>query len=186
MARNTLVHKNAIVQILSTGGVGVMPTDTIYGVVGKALDPSVVRKIYKIRKRKPQKPFIVLIGSIAQLKLFGINLDVLSKKVIKQYWPGATSIILPCSQKKLVYLHRDTKTLAFRLPKDEELRKFLKETGPLVAPSANTEGKPFARTIKEAQNYFGNKVDFYLDAGRISRKPSALFSLKEDVLKRIR
>ena len=54
-----------LIKTLKDGGVIVMPTDTIYGMVGRAEDISVVKRIYKIRKRNPDKPCIILISDIS-------------------------------------------------------------------------------------------------------------------------
>ena len=63
------------------------------------------------------------------------------QKKLEEYWPGKVSIILPSSgQTKIEHIHRGTDDIAFRIPGDENLRRLLKKTGPLVAPSANTEG----------------------------------------------
>ena len=86
--------------------------------------------------------------------------------------------VLDCSQKKFSYLHRGTKTLAFRLPKKENLRKLIQKTGPLLAPSANPEGLTPALTIAEAKKYFGNEVDFYVNVGKLNKKPSTLVRIK--------
>ncbi|MBI5139791.1 Sua5/YciO/YrdC/YwlC family protein, partial [Candidatus Nomurabacteria bacterium] len=61
-----------LVYVLGAGGVVVMPTDTLYGVVGSALNPLVVEFIYKLRKRNPEKPCIILIGSLNELDKFSI------------------------------------------------------------------------------------------------------------------
>jgi L-threonylcarbamoyladenylate synthase len=53
----------------------------------------------------------------------------------------------------------------------------LKKTGPLAAPSANPQGLPPAKTIEEAKNYFGERIDFYLDAGRMPGKSSKLIEI---------
>jgi len=74
-------------------------------------------------------------------------------------------------------LHRGTKNLAFRIPKNQNFRKFLSKTGPLVAPSANSEGEEPAKTIEEAKKYFGKAVDFYLDGGKLTAKPSTLIKI---------
>lgn len=63
------------IEILKNKGICVIPTDTIYGILGLALDEKVVEKIYKIRKRKPNKPMIILISSVEDLKKFNLNLD---------------------------------------------------------------------------------------------------------------
>lgn len=154
-----------------------MPTDTIYGIVGKAKSPAAVSRIYTIRKRAPEKPCIILIGNTKELEKFGINLNEDQEKVIKDFWPGPVSIILDCDNEELAQLHRGTKALAFRLPDDPGLRKLLEECGPLIAPSANLEGEPPAKNILEAKRYFNDGVDMYLDGGTIEGKPSKIIRL---------
>lgn len=156
-----------------------MPTDTIYGVVGSALSKKAVLRIYKLRRRNPKKPMIILIGAFKDLSRFGIRLDKEIKRKLNGFWPGRVSVILPCRLKKYAYLHRGTRTLAFRLPAKRDLRELLKFTGPLVAPSANIEGKRPARTIGEARKYFGGSVDFYIDAGKLDRAPSSLVKIEK-------
>ena len=163
-------------KILKAGGIGVMPTDTIYGLVGSALKPDTVARIYKVRQRSPDKPFIILISKLADLKKFDIELSSSQEDFLTKNWPGPLSVILPCPNPKFKYLHRGTKTLAFRLPSSRPLLGLLASTGPLVAPSANPEGLPAAQTIKQAKDYFGDKLDFYL-SGKVKNEPSTLISL---------
>ena len=155
-----------------------LPTDTLYGIVGSALSKRAVLRIYKLRRRDPKKPMIILIGSLDDLKLFGVKLDKAAKKFLREFWPGKISVVLPCPYDKFSYLHRGTKTLAFRLPKLKWLRVVLEKTGPLVAPSANYEGSKPSRTTKEAKKYFGNKIDFYFNKGRLASMPSTLIAVK--------
>ncbi len=155
-----------------------MPTDTIYGLVGSALSKKTVTRIYFLKKRDLKKPLIILIPSISSLSLFGIELSKEEKNLLEDVWPGKVSVILPCLSKKFEYLHKGTKTLAFRVPDREFLVYMLKKTGPLVAPSANTEGKPPARNTTEAKKYFGKEVDFYLSGKSLLNKPSTLVRIK--------
>ncbi len=183
------MNSKEITGFLKAGNIGVMPTDTIYGLVGLALNKKAVSRIYKVRCRQEKKPMIILIGSFDDLDLFGIKLDTKTKKKLKEFWPGKFSIILPrpwpgygrgsCPSQKFFYLHRGTKSLAFRLPKPAWFRKLLKQSGPLVAPSANPEGQPPAKNIAEARQYFGEKVDFYLGGRKSSAKPSTLLKLEQ-------
>ncbi len=122
---------------LKDGAIGVIPTDTIYGICASAFDKKAVEKVYKLRKRNPKKPVIVLISSLNDLKKFNVSLDIWQKKILKQVWPGKVSVVLKCPSAKFSYLHRGIKILAFRLPKKSELLKILSISGPLVAPSAN-------------------------------------------------
>ena len=62
MVFNNMLKTAPIVTTLRNGGVGVVPTDTIYGIVGSALNPKTVARIYKLRRRNPKKPMIILIG----------------------------------------------------------------------------------------------------------------------------
>lgn len=166
------------IEILKHGGIGVIPTDTLYGIVGSAVLPNAVERIYRIKKRNTQKPLIVLLSSIDDLKKFGINnLTEENMKALGQYWPGPTSILLPCVDSKFEYLHRDTGSVAFRLPDKKDLIDLLRETGPLVAPSANLEGEKPAATIAEARTYFGDEIDFYIDGGELNNKPSSLLQI---------
>ena len=217
--------------LLKEGVIAVMPTDTIYGICGSALNKQTVEKIYKLRRRSPQKPMIILISDFDDLKIFGVDANYRERyadfnkfkinksldkpkfnnvtyslrsvcgslhKFLKKIWPGPISVILNITDKnkikKFKYLHRGTKTLAFRLPKPKWLRNILKISGPLVAPSANWEGYEPAKTISEAKKYFGNKVVYYDGRGltRIKRGltrkslPSTLIKLKNGKIEIIR
>ena len=74
--KNIWSNKN-LIKVLQENGVVVMPTDTIYGIVGKAQSEETVNRIYSIRDRNPQKPCIILVGNIDELEKFSI---VLSEK----------------------------------------------------------------------------------------------------------
>jgi len=161
-------------ELISKGAVGVIPTDTIYGLVGQALNTRVIERIYRLRKRDKNKPLIILINSIEDLNIFNIEIDKEITEFLKKHWPGKISVILPCSDEKFKHLHRETKTLAFRIPNHPELRDLIKITGPLAAPSANIQGKSPASNISKAQEYFMDNIDFYLDKGEIISTPSTV------------
>ncbi|MFN4197382.1 MAG: L-threonylcarbamoyladenylate synthase, partial [Caldimicrobium sp.] len=154
--------------------------------LGSALNKNTVERIYKVRKREKGKPFIILISDPKDLKIFGIKIKPFQKKLIKKFWPGPVSLIFECKNKKFEYLHRGKNSLAFRVPKPKWLRNVLKQTGPLVAPSANLAGMPPAKTEKEARKYFGLEVDFYFNAGKIEGKPSTLIDIREKEIKILR
>lgn len=174
----TPANKFSPASLLRRGGVGIVPTDTVYGILGSAIRKETVERIYVLRKRNPDKPFIILIASKGDIARFGVKLSSRNEKILERLWPGKVSVILPCVAKKLAYLHRGKNQLAFRLPENASLRALLKKTGPLVAPSANIEGEPVALTIKEAKDYFGKTVDFYVNGGKLISPPSTLVMLE--------
>lgn len=169
-----------VVKLLKAGKIGVMPTDTIYGIVGSALNPETVEEIYKLRKRESSKPFIILISSLDDLLKFNINVTKEQKTFLKKIWPNPVSVILPCLEDKFFYLHRGKKSLAFRIPDNGILLSILKQTGPLVAPSANIEKEKPAENIAEAKKYFGDKVAFYTSGEQLKSTASTIIQLYED------
>ena len=177
---------NIIIKVLNSGGVVVMPADTIYGIFARAIDKQAVEKIYKVRKRKPSKPMIITISSVNQLKEFNIKLSKEQERIIDQLWPGKVSIVFPCSSSKFAYLHRNKKSLAFRLPKNKMLINIINKTGPLVAPSANIEGQPHAKNIKQAKKYFGKSVDDYFSKGTIKSTASTIVKFENNKIKILR
>lgn len=162
--------------VLKNKGLVVAPTDTIYGVLALALNKDSVERVYQLKGRAPKKPFIILLSSIDQLAYFGVNLNNLQYRAVNHFWPGPVTLIFRCD-KELGYLHRGEQTLAFRLPKDELLIKTIDKTGPLIAPSANPEGMEPSKNIKEAKEYFDDRIDFYLDGGVIIGSPSTIVDL---------
>ncbi len=162
--------------MLSAGKIGVLKTDTLYGVVAAADNKTAVERVYATKGRDTSKPCIVLISDIAQLY------EMPSRGVMHQLqkvWPGKISVILPAISAP-PHLTRSTGSLAYRVPDDMVLRKLLKETGPLIAPSANPEGVEPAKNIEEARIYFQNNVDFYIDSGEVRDNiPSKLIVIND-------
>ena len=164
--------------ILRSGGIGVLSTDTIYGVVGSAMTENTVKRIYSVRHRDGRKPMIVLIASTGDFRLFGMRLGSVEKNILDKLWPGKVSVILPCADPEFEYLRCGTGSIAFRVPDDDDLRELLDGIGPLVAPSANPEGKKPATTIRMAEDYFGSDMDFYEDRGKVIGEPSTLVAME--------
>lgn len=178
---------NEAAKILTSGGVVVIPTDTIYGILANAANQSSVERVYKIKGRNFTKPCIILVANTHELREFGVVESNIKKT--KNYWPGPVSVILPVQNSKLehlTYLHRGRNSLAFRLPVKKDLHELLKQTGPLIAPSANPEGNAPAQSIDAAKAYFGKRVDFYIDEGEFENNPSQLISLLSDKPERLR
>ncbi len=170
-----------VIELVKNNAVGVIPTDTIYGIIGSALSPRVVERIYEIKERDRDKPMIVLIASEHDLRSY-FDIDLPEK--FKNIWPGKVSLIVECD--KFPHIHRGGNSIAFRIPDDSNLINFLKEVGPIVAPSANIQGRDPALNIKKAEDYFGNEVDFYVDAGVKKSKPSTLIRLKNNEVEILR
>jgi L-threonylcarbamoyladenylate synthase len=161
-----MIKEKEIIEIIKAGGVGILPTDTIYGLVGSAQNPETVKRIKKLKSRSSTKPFIILISGLQDLEKFNINLKEKDQKILGKIWPSSISVAL-------------SSKYSFRWPNNKSLEKIIRQTGPLIAPSGNPEGLKPAETISEAKNYFGQNVDFYLSAGkRLASQSSTLIRLK--------
>lgn len=170
-------------QTLQAGGVVVLRTDTLYGIVARADQQAAVERVYRIKGRTPSKSPIVLIAHPTD------TFDKYSREVLDRFsslWPGKNSIILP-STAAPAWIVRGNKSVAYRVPDDEPLRQLLAVTGPLIAPSANPEGLPTAMDITQAEQYFGELVNLYVDGGTVTDDtPSRLFRLTDEGLERLR
>lgn len=175
-----------IIGILKHDGIGILPTDTIYGLVGSAYSEKAVEKIYTLKNRDEKKSLIVLIPSIDSLKDFGVEISKKANTFMQQYWPGKISIVFHFHNDRFHYLDKMNGTLAFRLPDKKDLIELLQQTGPLVAPSANPEGMTPAKSIEEAKKYFGDAVDFYMNEGELASEPSTLVKIEGDSIEVLR
>lgn len=171
---------DAAAKLARTGAIGVIPTDTVYGVVARAADQAATERLYRLKSRD-NKPGTLIAASIDQLEELGIKRRYL--KAVEQFWPGAVSVVIPVSDPKLAYLHQGKLSLAVRLPDQPDLQRLLAATGPLLTSSANQPGQPPAETVAAAKEYFGDKVDFYVDGGDLSgRQPSTVIRVLDDAI----
>lgn len=179
----TSLNDDELVKLLKNGAVGVMPTDTIYGLVCAADNEAAVRRLYDIKHRARQ-PGTTIAASIEQLRALGFPLR--SLRAVEQLWPNALSVEMPA---RLVpdYLSSGELTMAVRIPRDDKLQALLAQTGPLMTTSANHPAEPTATDIAGARRYFGDNVDFYVDVGDLGiRPPSTIIRIIDDAIEIIR
>lgn len=170
-----------VIARIADGAVAVIPTDTVYGVVCSAKLPDAVKRLYALKAREA-KPGTVIAASIDQIVDLGIPRRYLT--AVEQFWPGAVSVEIPHN---ITYLNQGTGRQAFRIPDDSELLALLKHTGPLQTTSANQPGQPPAETIAQAEAYFGDSVDLYVDGGDLSgRQPSTIIRIVDDAVEVLR
>ncbi len=177
------MFEQTVTDLQQPSAIGVIPTDTVYGVVARASDQAAVARLYAVKNRT-NKPGTLIAASIEQFVALGIERRYL--KAVEQFWPGPVSVILPAGE-DLAYLHAYKGTLAVRVPDDDDLIGLLEQVGPLLTSSANQPGEPPAVSVNEARNYFGDEVDFYVDGGDLSgRKPSTVVRIIDDEIEVVR
>lgn len=183
MARILRERGEAAAAILLSGGIGVLRSDTVYGVMALAANKRAVERLYQVKGRSPDKPPVIMIAGLQQI--IG-EVDEMIQGWIGDLWPGKNSLIIEAPEAP-EWLTRGVESLAYRVPDDAGWREFLVCTGALATSSANPEGMPTATTIQEAVAYFGESVDFYVDGGRVDdNTPSRLFRVVTSGLERLR
>lgn len=177
--------KDAI-PIIRKGGLVITKTDTIYGILADATNRESVEKIYTLKGRELDKPFIVLIPDLRYLDYFQVNCTEKGEKILSTR--GITVIFKLQDPDRFQYIHRGTKKIAFRIPDDREFLNFLQEVDkPVVAPSANPSGLEPAKNIQEAVSYFQDRVDLYVDRGEVSSNiPSTIVEVENGRIKIVR
>ena len=158
-----------VAQLLSQGAVGVIPTDTIYGLVAHAQSRSAVERLYSLKPRE-LAPGTIIGASIEQFTELGLDTPSLDK--IRHLWPAPLSVVID-AQASPPYLRQTRTTLPVRIPALVEIIQLLEQTGPLMTTSANTSGSPTSTSMQMAIDYFGDQVDFYVDGGDLGSRLSS-------------
>lgn len=171
-----------VVEPIKRGEIGIIPTDTQYGLVARAKSITAVESLYKVKSRE-NKPGTLVAANIQQLVELGLKKRYLT--AVENYWPGAVSVIIPTGL-TLGYLHVGKLSLAVRIPDNQQLVSLLNQTGPLITSSANPPDKEPAVTVEEAQKYFGDSVNFYVDGGKLDNPPSTIIRIVDDAVEVLR
>ena len=157
-------------EILKSGGVVAMPTETVYGLAGNALDGKAVARIFEIKGRPQFNPLIAHFAEGADVETCAV-INEKARALAQKFWPGPLTIILPrakdCKVSELA--SAGLETLAVRVPAHAVARKLIRACGfPLVAPSANLSGSVSPTSPAHVTESLGNKVDMILAAGASS------------------
>jgi L-threonylcarbamoyladenylate synthase len=165
-----------VASMLQSGAVGILPTDTIFGIVAAANNKAAIAKLYEAKHREG-KPGTMIAASTEQLMQLGLDKYYVDK--VAHLWPNSVSIVLPADP-ELAYLHQGKDSLAVRIPSNPEIHALLEQTGPLLTSSANMPGEPASNNAMEAQSYFGDSVDFYVEGDTSKNQASTVAILHDD------
>lgn len=181
MVQMNIVTYDEAVALLLAGKVGILPTDTVYGLVARAEDEIAVTRMYALKARE-QKPGTLIAANTDQLLAIGASQSDIDK--VAQYWPNPLSAVLAVKDSE--YLHQGVNTLAMRVVADPKIQAFLEKTGALITSSANQPGEPPATNLDEAVAYFGDSIDFYVDGGTVNAEPSTIIRPSVDGIEILR
>ena len=153
--------------MLDNGGLVAIPTETVYGLGGNALNIDTIDKIFKLKKRPSNDPLICHTNSLSKIKRYVKQIPDKAYKLSEKFWPGPLTLVF---EKKDLIPNKTTSnlnTVAFRIPDKEITLKLLSSLDyPLSAPSANKFGYISPITTDHVYKNFDDGIDYILDGGR--------------------
>lgn len=164
-----------VINLLSSGGLAILPTDTAVGICCRIDSEASVEYIYDLRGRSKDKPLLVLASSIEMAEKY-VVFDEKTMEFAKSNWPGGITVILPCKENMVPSVVRaGGKNLGVRVPANGPLRRIIEEVGvPLVAPSANKAGERTPYSIDEVDKHLISDIKIVLEGECTYKKESTI------------
>ena len=177
---------------LQAGGVAVLPTDTIYGLSGRASSLKAIRRIKSLKGNESAKPLLVLISSLAMARKY-VFISDRQATLLRKYWHSGirpTTVILRHRGRLPRLLTGASDGLALRLPKSRFLIKMIRTLKePLISTSFNRSGEEPLRDPLLVATVWpdkGKQPDLVIDAGPVRRqKTSRLIDLRNPSAPRV-
>lgn len=173
--------------LLNNGGVLSFPTETVYGLGALLSQEDACWRIYTIKKRDLEKPLMLHISLNQSLEEFVGSIPSKAEALIKHFWPGPLSLVLPKSTGWRHSLFEGRGSVGIRcpgLPLAQELLKKLKE--PLLATSANLSGKEAKVSPFEVARELGDRLDgVLLYEGTLLGETSTVIDLCDEAMPKV-
>lgn len=153
--------------LLRNGGLVAFPTETVYGLGADAFNSHAVARIFEVKNRPRFDPVIVHINSLTDIEQLCLKIDERAKRLMKRFWPGPLTLILPKSSRVPDIVTAGLPNVAVRMPSHPVALELIKKAGiPIAAPSANPFGYLSPTTAEHVKEQIGEKVDLILDGGK--------------------
>ncbi len=151
---------------LEQGELVSIPTETVYGLAGNALNENAIAKIYEVKNRPRFNPLILHVGSISELRKYVLALPSPLEHIMDKFMPGPLTILLPKSSLVSDIVTAGSSKVAIRIPNHPLTLELLRNIDfPLVAPSANISGTVSPTSAKHVYLGLNSKIPYILDGG---------------------
>ncbi len=153
-------------QFLEAGEVVGIPTETVYGLAGNALNPDAVLDIFRVKNRPAFDPLIVHTDSLDKLSQYVRAVPETTRKLAETFWPGPLTLLLPKRDLIPDLVTSGLDTVAVRIPNHPLTLALLRLLDfPLAAPSANPFGYISPTTAQHVADQLGDQIPYVLDGG---------------------
>ncbi|WP_288423958.1 L-threonylcarbamoyladenylate synthase [uncultured Spirosoma sp.] len=151
---------------LTAGNVVGIPTETVYGLAGNALNPDAVLTIFRVKNRPAFDPLILHTNSLDRLSEYVTELPEPARLLAERYWPGPLTLLLPKHERVPDLVTSGLPMVAVRVPNHPLTLSLLASLDfPLAAPSANPFGYISPTTAQHVADQLGDQVPYILDGG---------------------
>lgn len=151
---------------LRLGEVVAIPTETVYGLAGNALNPQAVARIFEVKQRPSFDPLIIHVPDLTTARSYVENLPQKAVILAERFWPGPLTLVLP--RKKIIpdLVTSGLDTVAVRCPAHPLAQQLLALLDfPLAAPSANKFGRISPTRAEHVHEQLGDEIPYILDGG---------------------
>jgi len=161
----TLPNLQRLAKALQQGELVAIPTETVYGLAGHALDAKACRAIFRAKGRPANDPLIVHVLDLAHAEQLAEFNDT-ARRVARKFWPGPLTLVLPRKACVPDIVTSGGDTVALRAPAHPLARRLLQLAGvPLAAPSANPFSYISPTSAAHVQQGLGRRIKHILDGG---------------------
>lgn len=175
------------IECLKGGGLVAFPTETVYGLGAPVFSESSIQKIFSVKGRPSDNPLIVHVGSLEMCEAVAESLPPVFFHLVERYWPGPLTLVVPKRLEVPLCVSGGLATIAIRMPSHPIALRFIREVGPMAAPSANLSGKPSPTSAEDVLEDLEGKIPFIVDGGKcLVGIESTVLSLVGDRLRILR
>ena len=151
--------------VLARGELLIFPTDTLYALGGRALDPDPARLVRAAKGRPGAQPLPLIAADLAQARALCSRWTGEADRLAAAFWPGPLTIVMPAAEAVPVEVTSGTGTIAVRVPRLPLAVALCAAAGPLISTSANRTGSRGPVTCAEAVEGVGSAAALALDGG---------------------
>jgi L-threonylcarbamoyladenylate synthase len=157
---------NHAARCLRQGLLVAMPTETVYGLAGAALQPRAAAAIFEAKQRPHFDPLIVHVAELDQVSVIAETMPPAGRALAERFWPGPLTLILPRRSEVPDLITAGLPGVGVRIPAHPVARQLIRQAGiPVAAPSANPFGGISPTTAAHVIAGLGQNVDYVLDGG---------------------
>lgn len=159
----------AAVEVLKRRELVAVPTETVYGLAGDALEPEAVAKIFEAKARPTFDPLIIHIENkewLTRLSRLSNKAGPILKTLMERFWPGPLTILFSKSDLVPDLVTAGLDHVAIRMPSHPVFAEILRAyEKPLAAPSANRFGRISPTRAEHVLDELQGRIPLILDAG---------------------